>query len=64
MIIRSGLGVRQIRFIRIYLSFERSNENYVVIASGDAIYKMDYRKIIEYHKEKEADITVVCKTNS
>ena len=22
---------------------------------------MDYRKIIEYHKEKEADITVVCK---
>lgn len=40
---------------------ERSNENYVVIASGDAIYKMDYRKIIEYHKEKEADITVVCK---
>ena len=40
---------------------ERSNENYVVIASGDAIYKMDYRKVIEYHKEKEADITVVCK---
>lgn len=40
---------------------ERSNENYVVIASGDAIYKMDYRKIIEYHKAKEADITVVCK---
>ncbi len=40
---------------------ERSNENYVVIASGDAIYKMDYRKVIEYHKQKEADITVVCK---
>ena len=40
---------------------ERSNENYVIITSGDAIYKMDYRKIIAYHKEKEADITVVCK---
>ena len=40
---------------------ERSNENYVVITSGDAIYKMDYRKVIEYHKEKNADITVVCK---
>ena len=40
---------------------ERSNENFVVIASGDAIYKMDYRKVIEYHKEKDADITVVCK---
>ncbi|MCJ7855216.1 glucose-1-phosphate adenylyltransferase subunit GlgD [Lachnospiraceae bacterium NSJ-143] len=40
---------------------ERSNESYVVIASGDSIYKMDYRKVIEYHKNKGADITVVCK---
>ena len=40
---------------------ERSNENYVVIASGDSIYKMDYRKVIEYHKNQGADITVVCK---
>lgn len=38
----------------------RSNEPYVVIASGDSIYKMDYRKVIAYHEEKGADITVVC----
>ncbi len=36
-----------------------SNEPYVVIASGDSVYKMDYRKVIAYHKEKGADITVV-----
>ena len=38
---------------------KRSNEEYVVITSGDSIYKMDYRKVLEYHKEKGADITVV-----
>lgn len=38
-----------------------SHEPYVVIASGDAVYKMDYGKVLEYHIEKKADITVVCK---
>lgn len=40
---------------------KRSNETYVVIASGDAIYKMDYQDVINYHVENGADITVVCK---
>ena len=39
----------------------RANEDYVVIASGDAIYKMDYSKVIKHHIEKGADITVVYK---
>jgi len=44
------------------LSFLKdSHEPYVVIASGDCIYKMDYNKLLEYHIEKQADITVVCK---
>ncbi|MCR5627930.1 MAG: glucose-1-phosphate adenylyltransferase subunit GlgD [Lachnospiraceae bacterium] len=44
------------------LSFlKNSHEPYVVIASGDGVYKMDYNKVIEYHIEKKADITVVCK---
>ena len=30
---------------------KRSNEEYVVITSGDSVYKMDYRKVLEYHKE-------------
>lgn len=37
----------------------RSSEEYVVITSGDAIYKMDYRQVIAQHAEKGADITVV-----
>ena len=45
------------------LSFlKNSHEPYVVIASGDGIYKMDYNKVLEYHIDKKADITVVCKS--
>jgi glucose-1-phosphate adenylyltransferase len=29
-----------------------------VILSGDHIYKMDYRKMIDFHREKKADVTV------
>jgi glucose-1-phosphate adenylyltransferase len=38
-----------------------SHEPYVVITAGDGIYKLDYNKVLEYHIEKKADITVVCK---
>ncbi len=38
-----------------------SHEPYVVIASGDCVYKLDYNKVLEYHVDKRADITVVCK---
>ncbi len=31
---------------------------YVLILSGDHIYKMDYSKMLEYHIEKNADITI------
>jgi glucose-1-phosphate adenylyltransferase len=40
---------------------KESHEPYVVIASGDCIYKMDFNRVLEYHVEKKADITVVCK---
>ena len=40
---------------------KNSHEPYVVIAAGDGIYKLDYGKVLEYHIEKKADITVVCK---
>ncbi len=36
-----------------------SHEPYVIIASGDGVYKMDYNKVLEYHIAKKADITVV-----
>jgi len=37
------------------------HEPYVVIASGDGVYKLDFGKVLEYHIAKKADITVVCK---
>lgn len=40
---------------------KNSHEPYVVIASGDGIYKLDYNKVLEYHIAKKADVTVVCK---
>lgn len=40
---------------------KNSHEPYVVIASGDCIYKMDFGKVLEWHIDKKADITVVCK---
>ena len=44
------------------LSFlKNSHEPYVVIASADCIYKMDFNKVLEYHIDKKADITVVCR---
>lgn len=44
------------------LSFlKNSHEPYVVIASGDCIYKMDFDRVLEYHIRKRADVTVVCK---
>jgi len=45
------------------ISFLRkSHEPYVVIASGDGIYKMDYNKVLEEHVANQADITIVCKS--
>lgn len=38
-----------------------AHEPYVVIASGDGIYKLDYNKVLEEHIATGADITVVCK---
>jgi glucose-1-phosphate adenylyltransferase len=38
---------------------KRSNETYVVIASGNAVYKMDYNDLINYHIRKDADVSIV-----
>ncbi len=34
------------------------NPEYVLILSGDHIYKMDYEVMLDFHKEKEADVTI------
>ena len=37
---------------------ERYHPDYVIVLSGDHIYKMDYSKMIAFHKEKNADCTI------
>ena len=39
----------------------KSHEPYVIISSGDCVYKLDYNKLLDHHIESKADITVVCK---
>jgi glucose-1-phosphate adenylyltransferase len=34
------------------------NPEYVLILSGDHIYKMDYAEMLEYHIEKDADVSI------
>ena len=34
------------------------NPNYVLILSGDHIYKMDYEVMLDYHKANNADVTI------
>ena len=37
---------------------DRYNPEYVAVLSGDHIYKMDYNKMLEYHKSKDAACTI------
>jgi glucose-1-phosphate adenylyltransferase len=39
-------------------ALEKERPEYVVILAGDHIYKMDYGRLVEYHKENNADLTV------
>jgi len=37
---------------------EQYNPDYVLILSGDHIYKMDYEIMLDYHKSNKADVTI------
>ena len=39
---------------------ESFNPDYVLILSGDHIYKMDYEVMLDYHKANKADVTIAC----
>ena len=41
-------------------TIEDYNPKLILILAGDHIYKMDYRKLIDYHLERGADMTVGC----
>jgi glucose-1-phosphate adenylyltransferase len=44
--------------VRQNLLFMRNQGDLVLILSGDHLYRMDYRKFIDFHLEKEADISI------
>ena len=46
---------KNIEFVKRYAA------KYVLILSGDHIYKMDYSKLIEQHKQTGADLTIAAK---
>ncbi|MCH2113426.1 MAG: glucose-1-phosphate adenylyltransferase [Pirellulales bacterium] len=39
-------------------TLEKERPDYVVILAGDHIYKMDYSKMVDFHREKNAELTV------
>jgi len=45
--------------VRCHLShYHLRKEDEVLVLSGDHLYRMDYHKIIEYHRAKKADVTI------
>ena len=52
-------GTADAIFQNIYM-LEQEKPSYVVILSGDHIYKMDYSKMLDFHLEHNADITMSC----
>jgi len=41
--------------------FNKPNIKNVLILSGDHLYHMDFAKILAYHAQKDAEITIACK---
>jgi glucose-1-phosphate adenylyltransferase len=39
---------------------QRSNASYVVILSGDHIYRMDYAAMLQFHRDQGAGLTIAC----
>ena len=39
-------------------TIEKERPTYVVVLAGDHIYKMDYQKLVNFHIESEADLTI------
>jgi glucose-1-phosphate adenylyltransferase len=40
------------------LEIREANTDYVLILAGDHLYRMDYRRFVEYHMDSGADVTV------
>lgn len=52
-------GTADAIYQNLYL-LERSRAKWVMILSGDHIYRMDYAPMLAYHIHQQADVTVAC----
>ncbi|MDE3201993.1 MAG: glucose-1-phosphate adenylyltransferase [Acidobacteriota bacterium] len=51
------MGTADAVYQNIY-SIGSEQPKHVIILSGDHIYKMDYSRMLDYHQEKKADVTI------
>src|SRR5512142_2072735 len=51
------LGTADAVYQNLY-SIERETPRYVIVLSGDHVYKMDYSKMLRYHQEQNASLTI------
>jgi glucose-1-phosphate adenylyltransferase len=51
------LGTADAVYQNLY-SIVREEPEYVLVLSGDHVYKMDYSKMLRFHRDKSADITL------
>ncbi len=54
------LGTADALFQNLYF-IDTANPKYTLILSGDHVYKMDYSKLIWYHRRKGAELTIAAK---
>jgi glucose-1-phosphate adenylyltransferase len=53
------LGTSDAIFQNIYV-LEHERPKNVLVVSGDHVYKMDYRYMLDYHLKQEAELTIAC----
>ena len=51
------LGTADAIYQNLY-SIERENPSEVLILSGDHVYKMNYKKMVDFHRQNDADLTI------
>jgi len=54
------LGTANAIYQNISLFSQEKKVNWVLILSGDHIYKMDYMKMLQYHIDMNADLSMAC----
>lgn len=53
------IGTADAIYQNMYL-VDRSGADYVVVLSGDHIYRMDYAAMLDFHKSRNSELTIAC----